>query len=130
MSFRFIEIRALRDGAEFAHSGFTTFKPELPNGEECAMATQRKSGILVFVMTLATTLIMASTAMTATPEPTAPQPKTEATAPLHTPEIKEATAPSVSDQVNSEKQEKKKSQRTGMLITLFAVITGHQGATR
>ena len=85
------------------------------------MATQRKSGILVFVMTLATTLIMASTAMTATPEPTAPQPKTE------------ATAPSVSDQKASDKQEKsdkKKGQMTGMLLTFFAVITGHQGATR
>ena len=97
------------------------------------MATQRKSRIRVFVMTLATTLIMASTAMTATPESTAPQPKTEATAPLHTPETKEATAPSVSDQKASDKQEKsdkKKGQITGILLTFFAVITGHQGATR
>ena len=97
------------------------------------MATQRTRGILIFVMTLATTLIMASTAVPATPEPVAPQPKIEATAPLPAPETKDATAPSASEQKASDKQEKsdkKKGRMTGMLLTFFAVITGHQGATR
>jgi hypothetical protein len=97
------------------------------------MVTQRKSGILVFVVTLATTLVMASTTLSATPEPIAPQPKTEVTAPLNTPETKEAKVPPASDQKASDKQEKsdkKKGQLTGMLLTFFAVITGHQGATR
>ena len=97
------------------------------------MATKRKSGILAFVVTLATTLVMASTALTATPVPTAPQPKIEATAPLNTPDTKDAKVSPASDQKASAKQEKsdkKKGQLTGMMLTFFAVITGHQGATR
>jgi uncharacterized iron-regulated membrane protein len=91
------------------------------------MATQRKSNILIFVVTLATTIVMASTTLSATPEPIAIQPKIAVTTAPHALESK---APPASDQANSEKQEKKKGQRTGMLITLFAVITGHQGTTR
>ncbi len=97
------------------------------------MATQRKKGLLVFVATLATTIVMASTALSATPEPTASQPNTEVTAPLNTPETKETKAPPAGDQKASDKQEKsdkKNGQRTGMLLTFFAIITGHQGATR
>ncbi len=97
------------------------------------MAAMRKSGILTFVVTLATTLVMASTALPATPEPTAPRPKIEATAPLNPPDTKEAKVRPASDQKASDKQEKidkKKGQLTGMLLTFFAVITGHQGATR
>ena len=91
------------------------------------MVTQRKSGAFAFVVTLATAILIASTAVSATQEPTAIPPKVEATA---TPHALESKTPPASDQVNSEKQEKKKSQRTGMLMTLFAVITGHQGTTR
>lgn len=97
------------------------------------MAVKRKSGIIAFVVTLATTLVMASTALTATPEPTAPQPKTEATAPLNTPDTKVAKVSPASDQKVSDKQEKsdkKKGQLTGMLLTFLAVIASHQGATR
>ena len=91
------------------------------------MAAKRKSGILAFVVTLATTLVMASTALTATPEPTALQPKTEATTPLNTPDTKEAKVPPASDQKASDK---KKGQVTGMLLTFLAVIAGHQGPIR
>ena len=91
------------------------------------MVKPRKSGVLAFVVTLATAIMIASTAMSATQEPTAVPPKVEVTAALHALESK---TPPASDQVNSEKQEKKKSQRTGMLMTLFAVITGHQDTTR
>ena len=90
------------------------------------MVKPRKSGVLAFVVTLATAIMIASTAMSATQEPTAVPPKVEVTAAPHALESK---TPPASDQVNSEKQEKK-SQRTGMLMTLFAVITGHQGTTR
>ena len=91
------------------------------------MVTKRKRGILVFVVMLATAIIMASTAMSATQEPTATPPKMEVTT---TPPTLESKAPPASDQKNSEKQKKKNAQLTGMLLTFFAVITGHQGATR
>ncbi len=97
------------------------------------MVTQKKNTMFILVMTLAATLVMASTTFSATPEPTALQPKTEVTAPLNTPETKEAKAPPASDQKTSDKQEKsdkKNGPRAGMLLTFFAIITGHQGTTR
>lgn len=91
------------------------------------MVTQRNSTILTCVVTLAATLVMASTAMSATQEPTATPPKIEVTSMPHALEPK---APPASDQKNAAKQEKKKGPITGMLLGVFAVITGQQGATR
>src|SRR5437773_8918291 len=97
------------------------------------MVTQRKSGILVFVVTLATATLLATSAISATPTPTATQPQVETTAPTTHPETKTAPA---SEQKNSEEQfkngktDKKKGRITAMMLALFAVITGHQGTTR
>jgi hypothetical protein len=126
MPCRFIEIHTLWNGSEFAVFSIQDFRHKTFEWKEWAMATKRKSGILALVVTLATTLVMASTAMTATTEPTAPKPKIEATAPLNTPDTKEAKAAPESDQKASDK---KKGQLTGMFLTFLAVIAGHQGAT-
>ena len=97
------------------------------------MVTKRKSGILVFVVTLVTATLLASSAISATPQPTATQPQVEVTAPTTNPGTKTAPA---SEPKNSEEQskngktDKKKGRITGMMLTLFAVITGHQGTTR
>jgi cytoskeletal protein RodZ len=97
------------------------------------MVTKRKSGILVFVVTLATATLLATSAISATPTPTATQPQVEATAPTTSPETR--TAP-VSEQKASNEQskngknDKKKGRVTGMMLALFAIITGHQGAAR
>jgi len=97
------------------------------------MVTKQKSGILVFVVTLATATLLATSAISATPTPTATQPQVEATAPTTNPETKTAPA---SEQKNSYEQskngknDKKKGRVTGMMLALFAIITGHQGANR
>jgi hypothetical protein len=94
------------------------------------MGSKRKSGVLVFVVTFATATLLATSAISATLELTTTQPQVEATAPATHSEIKTTPA---SEQKNPEKPEnngKKKGRFTGMLLTLFAVITGHQGTTR
>jgi len=97
------------------------------------MVTKRKSGILVFVVTLATATLLATSAISATPEPTAIQPQVEVSAPTTHPETKTASA---SEPKNAEepskngKTDKKKGRITAMMLALFAVITGHQGGTR
>ena len=82
---------------------------------------------------LASVLVMASPAISATPAPTTSQPKVELTTPA-TP-ADEPKAHATRDQKSSDKQEKEKNDKkkesaTGMLLTLFAIITGHQSATR
>src|SRR2546427_12411454 len=97
------------------------------------MVTKQKSGILVFVVTLATATLLATSAISATPTPTATQPQVEATAPRTNPETKTAPA---SEQKNSDEQskngkyDKKEGRVTGMMLTLLAIITGHQGVPR
>jgi hypothetical protein len=97
------------------------------------MVTKRKSGILTFVVTLATVALLATSAISAMPEPTATKPQVEVTAPTTTLETK--TAPTSERKTSEEpskngKTDKKKGRITGMMLALFAVITGHQGATR
>jgi hypothetical protein len=97
------------------------------------MVTKRKSGILVFVVTLATVALLATSAISATPESTATQPQVEVTAP--TTKLETKTAPASERKTSEEpskngKTDKKKGRITGMMLALFAVITGHQGTTR
>ncbi len=95
----------------------------------------RRSTILVFAMVLAASLVTAPLAVSAAPAASAGQPTVEETAPPNVPES--ATSPA-SDQKNTEgpskngngKNGKKNGPTTAMLLGLFAVITGHQGATR
>ena len=97
------------------------------------MVTKRKSGILVFVVTLATVALLATSAISATPESTATQPQVEVTAPTTNAETKPApaSAPKNADEPSKNgKTDKKKGRVTGMMLALFAIITGHQGATR
>ena len=97
------------------------------------MAMKRNSPrILVFAAMLASVLVMASLAISATPEPTASQPKIEVTTSPTT--FDDPKAHSTGEQKSTEKQEKEKNDKkkesaTGMLLTLFAIITGHQSAT-
>ena len=94
------------------------------------MVIKRKSRLFAsFVVVLATTTFLATNAISAAPDPTATQPQVQVTAPPNTPETKTAPA---SAQKNLEKPEKtdKKGPMAGMMLTLFAIITGHQGATR
>ena len=98
------------------------------------MATQGKSPrVLPLAVMLAASLVMAASVLSMTPEPAVSHPNIEATAPQNTPETKMSPA---SDQKNSEepskneKNDKKKGPMAGMMLTLFAIITGHQGATR
>jgi hypothetical protein len=93
------------------------------------MVTQRKNGILLFVVTLATATLLATSAISETPEPVT-QPQVEVTEPTTHPAIKTAPASEQKNPVKAEKNDKKKGRLTGMLLTLFAVITGHQGTTR
>ncbi|SRR6266540_147144 len=101
------------------------------------MATKRNSlRNLAFGVILALSLVMASTVISATPEPTVNQPNVAVTAPNNTPETKETKVLPASDQKSSEdsskneKTDKKKGPITGMLLGLFGAIAGHQGATR
>ena len=113
------------------------------------MATERKSpGILVFAMILALTLVMASPAVSAMPDPATSEPNGETTL-LPTPA--EPTAPLTVKQKRSGKKEKKKNAKKkhankkkaekkkhakkkgpmrAMLLTLFAIVNLHQGALR
>ena len=109
------------------------------------MATQRKSpGILVLAVIFASTLVMASPAVSAMPDPATSQPNAEVTV-LPTPT--EPTAPLTVKQKRTEKKEKKKKKHAkkkvekkkhdkkkvamrGMLLTLFAIVNLHQGALR
>lgn len=97
------------------------------------MVMKRKRGILVFVVTLATATLLATSAISATPGLTATQLQVEVTAP--TTKLETKTAPA-NEQKNPEEQsknvknDKKKGRITGMMLALFAVITGHQGTTR
>jgi hypothetical protein len=94
------------------------------------MVTTRKSQLLAsFVVTLATATLLATSAISATPEPVT-QPQVEVTAPTTNPIPKTAPASEQKNPVKPEKNDKKKGRLTGMLLTLFAVITGHQGTTR
>jgi hypothetical protein len=93
------------------------------------MVTQRKNGLLLFVVTLATAALLATSAISATPEPVT-QPQVEVTAPTTNPIPKTAPASEQKNLDKPEKAAKKKGLFTGMLLTLFAVITGHQGTTR
>jgi hypothetical protein len=94
------------------------------------MVSRLKRGILVFVVTLATATLLATSAISATLEPTATQPQVEATAPATHSEIKTAPASAQKNPEKPEKNGKKKGRLTGMFLALFAVITGHQGTTR
>ena len=97
------------------------------------MATERKSpGILVFAVILALTLVMASPAVSAMPDPATSEPNGETTL-LPTPA--EPTAPLTVKQKRSGKKEKKKNAKKkgpmrAMLLTLFAIVNLHQGALR
>ena len=112
------------------------------------MATERTSpGILVFAVILASTLVMASPAVSAMPDPATSQPNGEITL-LPTPT--EPTAPLTVKQKQTEKKEKEKNAKKknagkkvgkkknannkgpmrGMLLTLFALVSLHQGALR
>jgi hypothetical protein len=93
------------------------------------MVTQLKSAILLFVVTLATATLLATSAISATPD-LVTQPQVEVTAPTTNPAIKTAPASEQKNLDKPEKAAKKKGRLTGMLLTLFAVITGHQGTTR
>lgn len=101
------------------------------------MATQGKSPrVLPLAVRLAASLVMAAGVLSMTPEPAVSHPNIEATAPQNTPETKKTTVPPASDQKNAEepskneKNDKKKGPITGMLLGLFGVIAGQQGATR
>ena len=105
------------------------------------MATERNSpGILVFAVILALTLAMASPAMSAMPDPATSEPNGETTL-LPTPA--EPTQPLTVKQKRGEKKKKntkkkkktaKKNKKRGamraMLLTLFTLVTQHQGALR
>ena len=105
------------------------------------MATERKRpGILVFAVILALTLVMASPAMSAMPDPATSEPNGETTL-LPTPA--EPTQPLTVKQKRGEKKKKntkkkkktaKKNKKKGamraMLLTLFAIVNLHQGALR
>ena len=111
------------------------------------MVTNKKSQLLAsFVIVLATATILACHATSATPDPTAAQPQVQVTAPPATPQPQvQVTAPpatpetktvSASKPKNSEepskngKTDKKKGRITGMMLALFALITGNHGASR
>lgn len=104
------------------------------------MATERKSpGIFVLAVILVSTLAIASPAVSAMPEPATSEPNGEVTL-LPTPT--EPTAPLTVKQKRSDKKKKKnskkkkktakKNKRRGamraMLLTLFTLVTNHQGA--
>ena len=113
------------------------------------MATERKSPrILVFAVILASSLVMASPALSAMPDPATSQPNGEMTL---QPTPTEPTAPLTIKQKRTEKKEKKKNAKKGnaskkkaekktdaknkgpmraMLLTLFAIVNLHQGALR
>lgn len=98
------------------------------------MVMQKKGQrVLAFVVALATAILLATSAISAMPEPTATQPQVEVTTSTNTPETKTAPA---TEQKNSEEQykngknDKKKGRITAVMLTLFAIITGHQGTTR
>jgi hypothetical protein len=110
------------------------------------MATERKSPrILVFAVILASTLVMASPTVSAMPDPATSQPNGEMTL---QPTPTEPTAPLTIKQKRTEKKEKKKNAKKkdakkkaeknaakkgpmrAMLLTLFALVTLHQGALR
>ncbi len=101
------------------------------------MVTKKKSGVLVFVATLVTATLLATSALSATPdnapsEPTVAQPQVEVTAPPDTSETKMVplSEQKSTDKQDKEKTDKKKGPMAGMMLTLFAIITGHQGTTR
>ncbi len=111
------------------------------------MVTNKKSQLLAsFVVVLATATFLGCHTTSATPDPSAtqpqvqvpappatPQPQAQVPAPPATPETKTVSA---SEPKNSEepstngKTDKKKGRVTGMMLALFAIITGHQGAFR
>ena len=94
------------------------------------VATWKNQLLASFVAVLTTAAFLATSAISATSEPVT-QPQVEVTAPMTNPTTKTAPA---SEQKNLDKPEKtdnkKRGRFTGMLLTLFAVITGHQGTTR
>jgi hypothetical protein len=95
------------------------------------MLRQKKGQrILACLVAIATAIMMASTAIGETPDPTAIQPQVEGTAPTATPEIKTAPASEQKTPDKPLKSVKKRGRITAMMLTLFAVITGHQGTTQ
>ena len=112
------------------------------------MATERKSpGIFVLAVILASTLAIASPAVSAMPDPATSEPNGEVTL-LPTPA--EPTAPLTVKQKRNDKHKKKKPSKKknskkraekkkntrkkgpmrAMLLTLFALVNLHQGALR
>ena len=100
------------------------------------MVTERQGPLLVSAIMLATAIVMGAIAASAVPESPAVQPshrQIEVTVP---PAAPEHAPPLANEQKNTdgplknEKNDKKKGPMAGMMLTLFAVITGHQGATR
>ena len=112
------------------------------------MATERKSpGILVFAVILGLTLVMASPAVSAMPDPATSQPNgamtllptpTEPTASLTVKQKrtdkkgkkKNTKKKTAKKKAEKKKHAKKKGPMRAMLLTLFAIVNLHQGALR
>src|SRR5437773_2114213 len=105
------------------------------------MATERKSpGILVFAVIFALTLAMASPAVSAMPDPATTEPNGETTL-LPTPAepgapltVKQKRGGKKKKNTKKKKRTAKKNKKRGamraMLLTLFTLVTQHQGALR
>ena len=95
------------------------------------MVSQKKEQrLLACLVAIATATMMASTAIGETPDPTATQPQVQVPAPSNSPEIKTDPASEQKTPEKPAKNVKKKGSMAGMLLTIYAIITGHQGTTR